>query len=478
METRKVILAVVGIIIIIIAAVMAWYYLQPAPTEKKKKVVWATIAGFYTDWAEAITANFTRETGIEVEVVGIDFAVMYEKESLELAGATGAFDVVTIETIWLAEWASAGYLEPLDEYIANTPAEEIQFEDILPHYRWLLSWGGHIYGLPYYTYDQGIIYRADLFRNETIQRWYEEWINQTYPEYAGEKLEEPSHEMTWDQYLRIAEFFDEVVPDDIMPYGVGMMAGRFPHIQDEWMGIMWGLGGDHFDANYNIIVNQTEGVRAAELYCKFLKHAPPGALQSAYDEVVAQMQQGLIPMTMTFYLDQWPNMVITEELIPGAKMACSTPVGGRGYIGCFALGIASASQNKDEAWEFIKWLAGPEGQYSFAKGGGTTCRKSVLLNPDFDPSVNPEMYKYTEHFKYIYEIGQLLQQLPDWQKPPRVFRLPVGGKLYDAMMNYMSDIASGLVDPKTGMDQLASMYSQILGWYPSMSPPPGWTPPS
>jgi len=442
----------------------------PPPVEKK--VTWATIAGFYTDWAEQVSKNFTAKTGIKVEVIPIDYSVLYEKQMIELAGKTGAFDIVTVESMCIAEWASAGWLEPLDDYIRRTPPEEIMYDDILEHFRWVLTWGGKCYGLPYYTYDQGVFYRKDLFQREDIKEMYRKW--------SGHELKEPGPDMTWDEVVKIAEFFDEVVPDDIMPYGIGLMAGPVES-NDEWMAIMWGLGGDHFDKDYNIIVNSTESVRAMEIYLELLKHAPPGALASSYDEVVAQMQRGLIPMTGPFYLDQWPNMVKTEKLIPGAKMGINAPVMGRGYIGCFALSMDAASKRKDYAWEFLKWLAGPEGQYSFAVGGGSTCRRSVLLNPRFDPEKNPATYPYTAHYKYLVQIDDILRrELPDWQKPYRIFKIPKACSMYLESKITIGSIAAGQATPKGGLDRLALAYATMLGWgypVPSMKPPSWWKPP-
>jgi len=483
--SKKMISAIAAIIIvIIIVAVVAVVYYKP-PTERK--VTWATIAGFYTDWATKISENFTKKTGIKVEVIGIDYSVMYEKQMIELAGKTGAYDIVTIETMTLSEWANAGWLKNLTPYIDKTPVAEINYTDILEHYRWVLKWGGKVYGLPYYTYDQGVHYRADLFENLTVKQWYHDWA--ANPALRDAKLEDltnwpvvlkelrkPNHQMNFSEFENIARFFYEEKRDPSL-YGIGLMAGPVES-NDEWMAIMWSLGGDHFDANYNIIVNATEGVRAMEIYMRLLKFAPPGALASSYDEVVAQMQAGKIPMTGPFYLDQWPNMVKTEDKISGAKMECGTPVGGRGYIGCFALGIDAASKRPDDAWEFLKWLTGPEGQYSFAKGGGTTCRRSVLLNPEFDPVVNPATRRYTAHYKAVWDASQLwLQTAPTWQKPPRVFKIPVAGKMYLETKIRIGAIAAGQATPKGGMDQVALAYATILGWgypVPSMTPPTGW----
>jgi len=486
--SKKMMLVVVAVIIVIIIAAVAAVFLYKPPVERK--VTWATIAGFYTDWATKISENFTKKTGIKVDVIGIDYSVMYEKQMIELAGKTGAYDIVTIETMCLAEWANAGWLSDLDSYIAKTPEADINFTDILPHYRWLLRWGGKTYGLPYYTYDQGVIYRADLFENTTIKQWYHDWATTAglrdstledpvnWPIVLTE-LRKPNHQMNWSEFENIARFFYEEKRDPVS-YGVGLMAGPVES-NDEWMAIMWGLGGDHFDSNYNIICNASQGVHAMEIYVRLLKYAPPGALASSYDEVVAQMKAGKIPMTGPFYLDQWPNAVKTEDTIPGAKMECATPVGGRGYIGCFALGIDAASKRKDDAYEFLKWLTGPEGQYSFAKGGGSTCRKSVLLNPEFDPALNPATRRYTAHYKAIWDASQLWEQTaPAWQKPPRVFKIPVAGKMYLESKIRIGSIAAGLITPKGGMDELALAYATILGWgypVPSMHPPAGWTRP-
>jgi multiple sugar transport system substrate-binding protein len=434
-------------------------------------VTWATIAGFYTDWAKEVTKTFTERTGIEVKIEAIDLTTMFEKEMIEMAGRTGAYDIVTCELLGVAEWAHKGWLEPLDNYIAKTPPEEIQIDDILPHWRAGLTYGGHLYGLPYYTYDQGVFYRADLFEREDIKDMYRKWT-------GGEELKKPSHLMTWDEAIKVAKFFDEVVPDDIVPYGIGLMASP-ANSNDEFFAMLWSIGGDVFDKDYNIIVDNELGVKAANIYLQLLKHAPPGALASSYDEVVAQMQRGLIAMTGPFFLDQWPNMVKTEKMVPGAKIECNTPIGGRGYYGCFVLALTSSSKNKDAAWEFLKFITGPEGQYSFAKGGGSTCRKSVLLNPEFDPDVNPASRPYTGHFKKIYESAMLYwNTAPDWQKPYRMFKLTIGMTMYLHSQVTVGSITAGTVSPEGALKEFALALSMYLGWPAgSHSPPPGWKPP-
>ncbi|NIO68756.1 MAG: extracellular solute-binding protein, partial [Anaerolineae bacterium] len=137
-----------------------------APPEEKVTITWATIAGFYTDWAEEVAKEFEAETGHDVEVVDIDFSQLYEKQVIEMVGKTGAYDIITYDVGWKAEFANSGYLLPLDDYIAASDPAEIQFEDIHPALvEASCRWKGKTWGLPYYTFTMGYFYRCDLFED-------------------------------------------------------------------------------------------------------------------------------------------------------------------------------------------------------------------------------------------------------------------------------------------------------------------------
>ncbi|HAL61519.1 MAG TPA: ABC transporter substrate-binding protein [Chloroflexi bacterium] len=423
----------------------------PPPPEEKVTVNWAVIAGFYTDWAEEVTREFEEETGIDVNIVNIDFAQLYEKEVLEMVGKTGAYDVITIESGWKGEWASAGYLLPLDDYIAASDPAEIQFEDIAPALIEIANtWEGKVYGLPYYTYTQGMFYRCDLFEDEGEKAAFE-------AEY-GYPLAVPT---TWEQHADIAEFFTRKAGDTLKGevldhdfYGVGLMAGRFPHIQDEIAGILWGWGGDFINDDGTPGVDDEIGIKATKFYVEeLLPHAPPGALTSAYDEVVAQMRQGLIAMTASFYLDQWPNIVNTEKEIPGARMCAAAAPGGHGYIGAFSLGIAADSKHPDEAWEFVKFLSSPEAQRKFALGGGTTCRMSILTDP--------EVVAHRDVAGHYPALAEVFDYNKDFMS--NFFLVNVGGKIYDEETVWYSAAAAGEYTPEEAMANLAEAIERICG---------------
>ena len=75
-----------------------------APVSGEKVITWSTIAGFYTDWAEQVAKDFEAQTGYKVNIVKMDLPTMYEKESLDMVGGTGAYDVITWNVSWKAGW--------------------------------------------------------------------------------------------------------------------------------------------------------------------------------------------------------------------------------------------------------------------------------------------------------------------------------------------------------------------------------------
>jgi multiple sugar transport system substrate-binding protein len=426
--------------------------------EKKSKedvtVTWATIAGFYSDWMDEAAANFEAETGIKAEIIQIDFGVMYEKQGIEMASKTGAYDLVTVEPMWKAEWANAGYLTPLDDLIEkNGLSEDIKNFD--PGTLALsCKYDGKIYTLPYYTYNMGRFARADLFEDPTEQAAFK-------AEY-GYDLRVPE---TYDELWDTAEFFTrdagETLKGEVLEnpfYGVGLMAGRFPQIQDEWMSILWSNGGDVMDSDLNATCNSEIGVEAMQFYVDMLDNfAPPGARTSAYDEVVAQMQGNLIAQTAGFYQDQYPNMMKTEEAIPGAKMILTPPPKGtvaqRGYVGAFGVGLTSSSKHPEEAFQFLSFLMNYDTQMKFALGGGSPIRTDVMNDPEFK---KPERRMAGGNLPILVDIMAIQKDL-DYA----IFNTPAAGKIYEEMMIHCNMAANHEVSCQEAMDMLAAKIDEL-----------------
>ena len=418
----------------------------PPPPPEEVTITWATIAGFYTDWAEEVAREFEEETGWNVEVVDIDFSQLYEKQVIEMVGGTGAYDIITYDVGWKAEFANSGYLLALDDYIAASDPEEIQFEDIHPALvEASCNWKGNTWGLPFYTFTMGYFYRCDLFEDPGEMAAFE-------AEY-GYPLDVPQD---YEQLADIAEFFrrqpgdtlkGEAVTDEF--YGIGLMAGRFPHVQDEMMSIAWTYDEDLIKDDGTPGTTEPGFLDAVHLYVdELLPYAPPGALTSAYDEVVGQMRQGLIAQTAAFYLDQWPNMVKTEDEVPGSEICAATAPGAHTWVGALTLGMTADGKHPDETWEFLKWITGPEAQRKFAEGGGSTCRVSILTDEEFLEGRRLAAGAFPA-------LMEVLDHASECNFYPNYYYVPQGGKIYDEETAWFSSATSGEYSVEEAMANLA-----------------------
>jgi multiple sugar transport system substrate-binding protein len=409
-------------------------------------ITWATIAGFYTDWAEQVANQYEQDTGVTVEIIDIDFPSLYENQVLEAVADTGAYDILTYDVGWKAEFSESGYLQVLDDYIANADPEVIAFDDISPALTETTSmWRGKVYGLPYYTFTMGYFYRCDLFENPDEMAAFEEAYG--YP------LGIPR---TYEQLADLAEFFRREPGETLAGteidsdfYGIGLMAGRFPHVQDEINSIAWANGYKVIEDDGTPGVTSDGFLAAVNLYVnELLPYAPPGALSSAFDEVVAQMRQGLIAQTAAFYLDQYPNMVQTENEVEGARICTAPAPGVHTWVGAFGLGVSSDSNHKQEAFDFLAWLAGPEAQRAFAAGGGSTARVSILTDAEFIA----EHPLTAGHFPTLEAV---LEHTAAANYYPNYLFVPQGGKIYDEMTAWYSAASSGDDSPEGAMRNMA-----------------------
>ncbi len=410
-------------------------------------ITWSTIAGFYTDAMAALVAGFEGQHCVKVNVVNIDNSQLYNKQVIEMVGQTGAYDVVTLETSEKAEFAENGFILPMTDYFAD---KQGQLEDVAPTLAALTTqYKGDVWGLPYYTYTAGYIYRADLLEDPTEQA--------AFKAKYGYDLGVP---VTWAQHRDIAEFFTRKTGDLLKGepltkdfYGVGLMAGPFPEIQDEMSGVLWSQGSDWLTDEGTVPVDAVE--KAMDSYLELMKFAPPAALTVTYDGVMNQMKDGQIAQTYSFFLDQWPNAVQTETLVPGARMGVAEAPEKKAYIGGFLLAVSSSSQHPEAAMDFVAYVGGHEAQMEFARAGGTSTLMSVLSDPSF---ATPESRAKTGHFATLLEIFDSMQGFRS-----NLFDTPFGAKIYNTMQIPLQSAAAGQITAREAAEQLAAEVTKICG---------------
>ena len=410
-------------------------------------ITWSTIAGFYTDAMANFVKSFEEANCAKVTIVNIDNSQLYNKQVIEMVGQTGAYDVVTLETAEKAEFAENGFILPMTKFFAD---KQDLINDVSPTLRGMtVGYKGDVWGLPYYTYTAGMFIRQDLLDDATEQA--------AFKAKYGYDLAAPTD---WKQHRDIAEFFTRKAGDNLKGqplakdfYGVGLMAGPFPEIQDELSAPIWGMGSDWLNAEGKVPVDDVEKVLTD--YLELMKFAPAAALTVTYDGVMNQMKDCQIAMTHGFFLDQWPNAVKTEENCPGAKMAAIEAPMKKAYVGGFLLGVSASSANPDMAMKFVAHIGGPKIQREFAEMGGASTLTSVISDPGF---ATPEKRKTNGQYA---TLNQVFASMAGFSS--NLFNTPFGAKIYNTMQIPLQSAAAGQITARAAAEQLAADVEKICG---------------
>lgn len=334
-----------------------------------------------TEYVKTLVPEFTKETGIEVNLEVVNYAEMHTKLVPQLVAAKGSYSALVVDFYWVGEFTRAGWLLPLDERIA---ADKFDTSVYVPKMMDLVGKvDGVTYMLPFYNYAMGLLYRKDLLADAKNQV--------DFKAKHGMDLGVPK---TWDEYLKQVEFFTK----DGM-HGVVNQGLRPDPIAMEWSNYLFANGGDFHDGNWKATLNTEAGVKAVEQYStNIAKYGPLGAASFSFDEAFNVMAQGKAYSYITYNFfragidDASKSAVVGKvEIMP---VPGPTPEMGGSLNGAWGWAIPKSSPNPDAAWAFLKWVESHEIAKKRALQGGSPTRTDVFDDAD----VNAK-YPYAEALK-------------------------------------------------------------------------------
>jgi multiple sugar transport system substrate-binding protein len=357
-----------------------------------------------TSPSAAIAANlapFQELTGITVNVQQMDLDKVVEKCKLDFSSGTAQNQVIYADPFQILAPMADGLLD-LAPYLtdANYPPVEGGIEDFIPTHllvcgRWLDE--SKLYALPYDAPTMIWHYRKDLFEKYHDQMAADLGFDPT-----------PSDDITWDQYLQIAEWFNKNGTADVK-YGVGCQAKQHDSLQCDFSNVLWGYGGDFFEDGVTVgglgstspgapALGTQQAIDAATFYKKLVGIAHPSSTSWDWNGLGDAFVAGEVAMCINFH-----EFAAGEEAaFPGAMGYAQCPKGpvrhGNNYGGC-GIGInANATGNElGAAWLFVNWATSPETQLMCLAsdvGGGTPTRTSLYSNPEVESEIDKEPSKY------------------------------------------------------------------------------------
>ncbi|MCC3145606.1 ABC transporter substrate-binding protein [Halanaerobium sp. Z-7514] len=288
------------------------------------------------------------------------------------AGRDDSFDIAQIDIVWTPEFASAGWIAPLNEYFTDS-----ELDAFLPGPITGTSYDGQQYAIPRFT-DAGILYyRKDLLEEEG--------------------LEPPT---TFDELYTQAGLLQSNYD---VSQGMTLQAQQYEGLICNILEYMWGNGGNVLDEDNNVVLHSEENIEALDFFAKLVKSNVTPSGVSSYVEEDARVpfnQADSAFQRNWFYV--WGHVQAEDSPVKGKVGMAPMPVGPNGEesaatLGGWNMAINNFSNHKEEAATFIKYITNEEAQIENALNTGRLPTLKSVYNSE-------KVLEEYPHFEELYDV--------------------------------------------------------------------------
>ncbi|MEO1745835.1 MAG: extracellular solute-binding protein [Pseudomonadota bacterium] len=376
-----------------------------------------------------VLPEFTKETGINVEVDQLQYLKMRERQTLELTKPRGDYDMIAYVVFSKADYVFADQLENLARFFMDPKLADPTYdaEDLIDGYvqnigvaggkkGYLPGTTGSLFGIPYGSETSVLAYRKDIFEKHGIK----------VPE-------------TYDELLEVSCKIPELEP------GMGGMASRAAsghQASHAFLLHLAPLGGRVFDDAWNPIINNEAGVQAANALKTIVDCGPEGGTTFGPAEAAAAFRQGQAAMFMDSIAFAATFEDPEQSTVAGNVGYALHPMGVRrgSQTGGFGIAIPKNAENKEAAFLLMQWLTSKKGDKLVAMAGGNPSRFSTYADADVQ-----DAYPYSATF------GEALKYAdPDWRPI-----IPTWGKINADIGTTMSQVLTEGLDPQEALNGVA-----------------------
>ncbi len=340
-----------------------------------------------------VLPEFTKETGIKVEVDKLAMGRMKDKQLLEMAKPQGDFDLGCYVVMWKTEYVAKKLIQPLQPFFDNPALADPAYDmkDVVPIYLenlgmvggpkgYLAGPGAQLYGLPYGAETSVLAYRRDIF--------------------AKHNLKPPE---TYDDFSKLLRLIKD-------KEGIGALASRGQaghQCVHAWLLHLNPLGGAVFDDKWRPRFADETGIAALKFLQEVVATGPAGIAGYGQGESNTAFLQGQAAM----YLDSTSIAGLVNDpaksQIAGKVSYALHPKGVRrsSQSGGLGLAIPRNAKNADAAFLLMQWLTSKAQDKAVTRAGGAPMRNSTLADAELVRQY-PEFITFREALKY---------SNPDWR---------------------------------------------------------------
>ncbi|NGQ97451.1 ABC transporter substrate-binding protein [Brevibacillus sp. SYP-B805] len=330
------------------------------PSGEKVKIVYARGQDATGSTLKVIEAFEKAHPNIDVEFreMPTDTGQSHDQYVTMFSAQSSEIDVFDLDVIWPAEFAQAGYLLPLDRLIEQ---DGIETDKYIKGAMEAGNFGGQQWTLPKFV-DAGLLfYRKDL-------------------------VKEPPK--TWDELIAQAK---ELKGKGGTKFGYLMQAKQYEGLVCNFIEFSAAYGGKILDEQGNVAVNNPGTIKGLKKMMEIVKSdfVPKNITTFTEVESHTAFLEG-----QSAFIRNWPYQYALAQDPAQSKIVdkiglAPLPAGdtrSAAALGGWMGGINKYSKHPKEAWELLKFMAGPEGQKISAIYGSLT----PTYLPVFD---DPEVQK-------------------------------------------------------------------------------------
>lgn len=360
---------------------------------------------------------FEEAYNAEVEITAFPYDQLKDKLLAAVAGGEGP-DVLLLDQIWVAQYAAAKYIVPIDDYLKDS---DIKAEDYFQGAWDAGSYQNQMYAVPF---DVGV--------------WAVLYYNKEMFAEAGLDPEKPP--VTWEEFLEYGRILTKNGK-----YGTSNWAGNSESVQCMIDAFTVAAGGKLLDeTGKKILINEEPGVRALEFWASLNEISPPGSVGKNEEDALTLFTSGQTAMAM---YGEWGQDTIATRA-PDMNYGVANlpmPEGGQsvGTFGGFNMAINAKSQNKELAWEFIKYSTSYENQKSI-----------TMLTPANKKAAQEYLQQKRKYPDVIYK------QLTTATYRPNVPNYP---EIANLQLQATQKAMTGRMSAKDALDEAAQKINELLG---------------
>jgi multiple sugar transport system substrate-binding protein len=438
-----------------------------------------------------LVSEFIDSTGIKVNLEAIAYDEVHAKAVNSFITKTPGVDVITVDNLWLGEWANNEWITQLDDVIRRDYTE-MNFSDFIPNTIYSLSeWLGHFWTIPVACYSQNVIYRVDVFdklglkpppTNPSDSAWW-----------------------TWDTYMSYVKQIDNNPAVNSLDlsgknrmYGT-VLCGESPspitHMYTQLAASQGARWFKHFPDvdpatgawDFTPQMDSKENAAALKYYCELYKYAPPEAINYVWFDCGTAFGRGNIGMMYWWapynYLVDKAGYEVPGDSTVGKNgkpdttkynigLLPSQPGYPQVYsVSAWSFAIDQYSQHKGAAWEFIKWATSAATQKKM--GLDNTPGKSPYQFSDFSRA---SLYSDPDLIAVYPYLPVQLQTYTGWSGINATGKLvrpcmPMYYTLEGLYGPELNKAMGGVETPNVAVANVQSAFKNILGLNGYIPPP-------